>query len=71
MQNSRGFFKVIGIIVVALVVLSFLGFNIDKIITAPALRNFFLAIWDLVVYLFSLVTQVITFIFVKVFSIFR
>ena len=71
MQNSRGFFKMVGIIVIALVILSFLGFNIDKIITAPALRNFFLAIWDLVIYLFGLVTQIITFIFVKVFSIFR
>ncbi len=71
MQNSRGFFKIIGIIVVALVILSFLGFNIDKIISAPALRNFFLAILDLVIYLLGLLTQIIIFICVKVFSVFR
>lgn len=59
------------VIVIALVILSFLGFHINDIITAPALRNFFMALWDLVIYLFGLVMNISSVLFTKIISLLR
>lgn len=45
---SRGFVGIIVLIVIAILLISYLGFDLKKIFTAPAVKNNFAYIWNFV-----------------------
>ena len=49
MKGDRGFIKLILLIVIALVVLGFFGYNLRDIINSPSVHDNLAYVWDLVV----------------------
>ena len=53
MKGNRGFIKAILLIVVALVVLGFFGYNLKDIVNSPDVKGNFAYVWDLLVKLWN------------------
>ena len=49
MKNNRGFIKAVLLIVVALIVLGFFGYNLRDIVSSPTVHDNLVYVWGLVV----------------------
>ncbi|MDD4988931.1 MAG: hypothetical protein PHV42_00700 [Candidatus Pacebacteria bacterium] len=58
-QNNRGFIRLIILILVVLIVLSYLGFDIKKIIYSPAVTKVASLLWTLILLIWKLLVSVI------------
>jgi len=52
-QRNQGFIKIVLIIVIALIVLGFFGFNVKDIVEAPLVQNNLNYAWGLVVWVWD------------------
>jgi len=52
-NKSAGFIKMILVIVIALIVLGFFGYNIKDIVNSPTVHNNLVYVWGIVVYLWK------------------
>ncbi|MDO8620110.1 MAG: hypothetical protein Q7R64_02050 [bacterium] len=53
MKGNRGFVKMILLIVVALIVLGFFGYNLREIVNKPMVHDNLAYVWGIVVYLWN------------------
>ena len=53
MKGNRGFIKIILLIVLALIVLGFFGYNLKDIVNSPDVKGNFAYVWDLLVKLWN------------------
>lgn len=53
MKGNRGFIKMILLIVVALIVLGFFGYNLRDIVNKPVVHDNLAYVWGIVVYLWN------------------
>lgn len=58
-ENNRGFIKIIILILVVLVVLSYLGFDVKKIVYSPTVTKIASLVWSLLVLLWNLFVSII------------
>ena len=54
-QQGRGFIKLILLIVVALIVLGFFGYNLSDIINSPTVHDNLVYVWDIIVKIWNTV----------------
>lgn len=52
-KGNRGFIKLILIIVVALIVLGYFGYNLKDIVSSPTVHDNLVYVWDLIVRLWN------------------
>lgn len=53
MKGNRGFIKMILLIVIALIVLGFFGYNLRDIVNKPVVHDNLAYVWGIVVYLWN------------------
>ncbi|MDD5069006.1 MAG: hypothetical protein PHS53_01290 [Candidatus Pacebacteria bacterium] len=57
--NNRGFIRLIILILVVLIALSYLGFDVKKIIYSPTVTKIASLIWSLLVLIFNLLITIL------------
>jgi hypothetical protein len=60
MKGNRGFIKAIILIVIALVVLGFFGYNLESIVNSPDVKGNLAYVWELLVKLWSILLAPLT-----------
>ncbi|MSU56023.1 MAG: hypothetical protein EXS51_01805 [Candidatus Taylorbacteria bacterium] len=53
MKGNRGFIKTILLIVIALIVLGFFGYNLKEIVASPTVHDNLVYVWDIVAKLWN------------------